>query len=228
MTKLFSNLIAILLSCGIIVTISTAHANKLKNDVAAKEEAKFTPPIMIAIPGKNYEIGKYEVTQKQWRDIMGNNPSSFSNCGDDCPVEQVSWNDVQEFLTKLKQKTGKQYRLPKEAEWEYACYGGSKTEYCGSNDANTVGWNNSNSNKTTHPVGQKQANGYGLFDMSGNVWEWQEDCYEGNYEVNCGGRVLRGGSWFFRPQLTRAAYRNRNDAAFRNVNYGFRLARTLP
>jgi formylglycine-generating enzyme required for sulfatase activity len=95
---------------------------------------------MIRIPSRNYELGKFEVTQAQWLAVMGNNPSDFTACGNNCPVEQVSWNDIQEFLQKLNAKTGKNYRLPTEAEWEYACYGGTKTEYCGSNDINAVAW----------------------------------------------------------------------------------------
>lgn len=181
---------------------------------------------MIRIPGKNYELGKYEVTQGEWKAVMGSPPPElyFKNCGDTCPVEQVSWNDVQEYLQKLNSHTGKQYRLPTEAEWEYACYGGSQTEYCGGNNIDSVAWYESNSGKTTHPVGQKQANGYGLFDMSGNVWEWMSDCYA----RGCAERVLRGGSWLHEARVTRAAFSNEYDPATRSINFGFRLARTLP
>lgn len=179
---------------------------------------------MVRIPGKNYEIGKYEVTQGEWRAVMGNNPSQFSNCGDTCPVEQVSWNDVQEFIQKLNAKTGRQYRLPTEAEWEYACYGGSQAEYCGGNNIDSVAWYDGNSGNTTHSAGQKQANGYGLYDMSGNVWEWMSDCYNGN----CEERVLRGGSWGNVPGYARAADRSRGSMVYRYDYEGFRLARTLP
>ena len=198
-----------------------AAGTKLK---AIKEEAK--DPAMVRIPGRNYELGKYEVTQKEWREVMGSNPPElkFTSCGDTCPVENVSWNDIQEFLQKLNAKTGKQYRLPTEAEWEYACYGGSQTEYCGSNDINAVAWYDSNSNQTTHPVGQKQANGYGLYDMSGNVWEWMENKYDNEHD----GRALRGGSWGYGPRYVRAADRNGNDPSNRFNYIGFRLARTLP
>jgi formylglycine-generating enzyme required for sulfatase activity len=178
-------------------------------------------PEMIPIPGKNYEMGKYDVTQKEWRDIMGNNPSNFSGCGDTCPVEQVSWNDVQEFLQKLNAKTGKQYRLPIEEEWEYACYGGNKTEYCGSNDINSVAWYRKNSNTTMHPVGQKQANGYGLYDMSGNVCQWMQNEYGR-------GRALRGCSWISGSDESRAASRISGVPTVRSLITGFRLARTLP
>ncbi len=184
-------------------------------------------PEMIAIPGRNYEMGKHEVTQAQWQAVMGNNPSAFE--GANQPVEKVSWNDIQKYLTKLNQKTGKQYRLPTEAEWEYACYGGSQTEYCGSGNFDAVAWYKGNSDGRTHPVGQKQANGYGLHDMSGNVWEWMENKYDDDHDW----RVLRGGSWYDNSQDVRAASRLRSDAGGRgfiqwDTNFGFRLARTLP
>jgi len=223
-----------------------------------EEEAKFTPPTMIRIPGKNFEMGKYEVTQKEWRAIMGNSPSQFTSCGDNCPVEQVSWDDIQFYLQKLNAKTSKQYRLPTEAEWEVGCRGGKVAsvappnpsanmsnmslsilamamgatvppnptivdteEYCGSNQINTVAWSAANSNETTHPVGQKQANGYGLYDMSGNVWEWMLDEDKGLH-------ALRGGSWISILQSMRVSYRTRSWPASRDSSYGFRLARTLP
>jgi formylglycine-generating enzyme required for sulfatase activity len=180
--------------------------------------------VMVAIPGKSYEMEKYEVTQKEWRAVMGSNPSHFSNCGDTCPVENVSWNDIQIYLQKLNSKTGKQYRLPTEAEWEYACAGGTITLYCGSNDINAVAWYKGNINSTTHPVGQKQANGFGLYDMSGNVWEWMENKYDNERDS----RALRGGSWFFIPQYVRKESRSSCEPAYRADYIGFRVARTLP
>lgn len=188
-------------------------------------------PVMVILP-KPYAMGKYEVTQAEWRALMGNNPSNFMNCGGNCPVENVNWNDAQAYIQKLNAMTGKQYRLPTEAEWEYACYGGNliRDEYCGGSDINAVAWygNNGkpggNSGLSTHPVGQKQANGYGLHDMSGNVAEWMNDCYEGD----CSKRMIRGGSWVLDAQSARVWERYTYDTTKLNISFGFRLARTLP
>ena len=191
---------------------------------AVTAEAKAPEIAMVNIPAKNYEMGKYEVTQGQWKAVMGKNPSKFKKCGDNCPVENVSWNDVQKFIKKLNGLTGKQYRLPNKTEWEYACYGGSQTEYCGSNIIDSVAWYDSNSGNKTHPAGQKQANGYGLYDMSGNVMEWMQDCYDSS----CDGRELRGGSWGYYWAYARSVdhYVLRPDVW--GDDEGFRVARTLP
>jgi formylglycine-generating enzyme required for sulfatase activity len=184
-----------------------------------------------------FSMGKTEVTQGQWRSIMGTSPSKFSACGDTCPVETVSWVDAQAFVKKLSAKTGKQYRLSSEAEWEYACRAGGQDEYCGSGRADDLGWHGANSGGSTRPVGGKQANAWGLHDMSGNVWEWTEDCWKENYNGaptdgsawttdNCSPRVVRGGSWYFTPQSLRAANRDRNSAANQVSGIGFRVART--
>ena len=186
----------------------------------------------------SFYMSKYEVTQKQWRDIMGTNPSHFKNC-DNCPVEKVSWNDIQDFIKTLNAKTGKKYRLPTEAEWEYAAKGGQNYKYAGSDNIGSVAWYGSNSGSKTHPVGQKSANGYGLYDMSGNVWEWCQDTWHDNYNnapTNgtawlTGGdnsrRVLRGGSWFNDGLNCRVANRFRNSPTSRSGNVGFRLARGI-
>lgn len=179
---------------------------------------------MIRIPDKNYEIGKYEVTQKEWREVMGNNPSQFSGCGDSCPVEQVSWNDIQLFLKKLNKKTGKQYRLPIEVEWEYACYGGSKSEYCGGANLDAVGWYNENSGDKTHPVGQKKDNGYGLYDMTGNVSEWMSDCKDSQ----CVEHVIRSCAWGDLDIMSDTSFRITVTSTERDGHLGFRLARTIP
>ncbi len=191
---------------------------------AGKYKGPVIVPAMVPVPGKSYEIGKYEVTQAEWRSVMGNNPSKFGGCGDNCPVEKVSWDDAQAFIQKLNAQTGKLYRLPTEAEWEYACYGGTQSELCGGNDADAVAWIDSNAKEQTHSVGQKQANGYGLYDMSGNVMEWTDDCWEGN----CTQRVVRGGSWNSDARSVSASYRIRFVTLIRNSSGGFRLVRTVP
>ncbi|MCK9232756.1 MAG: SUMF1/EgtB/PvdO family nonheme iron enzyme [Syntrophales bacterium] len=184
----------------------------------------------------DFYIGKYEVTQGQWQNIMGNNPSYSKNCGDNCPVEQVSWNDAQQFISRLNSQSGKQYRLPTEAEWEYAARSGGKSEkYAGGNDVDTVAWYKDNSGSQTNPVGRKQPNGLGLYDMSGNVWEWCHDWYGSDFYRNSGRdnpggpssgsyRVLRGGCWNYDAASSRAAIRGRSHPGVRKSFLGFRLA----
>jgi len=198
------------------------------------DESNENPVHSVILSG--FFIGKYEVTQKQWRDINGNNPSKFINC-DNCPVEQVSWNDVQEFIQKLNQKTGKNYRLPTEAEWEYAARGGNKSSgytYSGSNSVGDVAWYTDNSGSKTQQVGQKQQNELGLFDMSGNVWEWCSDWYGADYYQNSSTsnpkgpssgstRVGRGGCWYFDGQRCRTSNRSGNGPGYSYDNMGFRL-----
>ena len=187
----------------------------------------------------DFSIGKYEVTQGQWQAVMGNNPSNFSSCGDDCPVENVSWDDVQEFIRKLNERRGgsvtRPYRLPTESEWEYAARSGGKQEkFSGGDKIDAVAWYASNSGNGTHPVGRKLANGLGLYDMSGNVWEWVNDWYDSGYygksprdnpqgPTTGSGRVCRGGGWDYVPRNVRAAYRNDFDPGFRDNILGFRL-----
>ena len=190
------------------------------------------PVHSVSVPA--FEMAQTEVTQAQWQAVMGGNPSNFKGC-ESCPVEMVSWDDIQDYLRKLNAKTGKQYRLPSEAEWEYACRSGGSYTYCGSHTLGDVAWFYDNSDRKTHPVGQKQANAFGLYDMSGNVWEWVADCWNSNYagvpsdgsawmRGECGSRVLRGASWLDTPGNARAAYRGRYTSGFRDFNSGFRLA----
>ena len=189
---------------------------------------------------KSFYMQTTEVTHGQWKEIMGNNPSSFKNCGDDCPVDKVSWNDVQEFIRKLNQKEGiNKYRLPTEAEWEYACRAGSTTRFCfGDSDSrlSEYAWYDDNSSKKTHPVGQKKPNIWGLFDMYGNVWEWCQD-WKGNYQSSDvtdpkgpssgSSRVHRGGSWNDLARYCRSADRSLYSPGSRDFNLGFRLSRTF-
>ncbi len=190
----------------------------------------------------DYYIGKYEVTQRQWQAIMGvstklSNPSYFSNC-DSCPVENISWEDIQVFLSILNKKTSKTYRLPTEAEWEYAARGGisnssgTATKYLGSDNISYIAWYLDNSSNRTHPVGRKAPNDLGIYDMSGNVWEWCSDWY-GDYSssrqtnpkgsANGSNRVLRGGGWNYSPRYCRVSYRNGINPEDRGSNCGFRL-----
>jgi formylglycine-generating enzyme required for sulfatase activity len=184
----------------------------------------------------DFYIGKYEVTQAQWKAVMGSNPSYYK--GDNLPVENVSWNDVQEFIRKLNAKTGENYRLPTEAEWEYAARGGASSrgyKYSGSNNVGEVAWYGDNSGSKTHTVGQKRANELGIYDMSGNVWEWCRDWY-GSYsssaQQNPTGaysgsyRVARGGSWDYYAQSVRVPNRGINTPGDRSRGIGFRLVRS--
>jgi formylglycine-generating enzyme required for sulfatase activity len=192
----------------------------------------------------DFHIGKYEVTQGQWTAIMGSNPSHHKSCGGDCPVEMVSWNDVQEFIGRLNGRSGGDkgspgtYRLPTEAEWEYAARSGGKVErYSGrDDDAGSVGWYIRNA-QGTHRVGTLAPNGLGIHDMSGNVWEWTSDWYAANYyssspRDNPTGpssgerRVLRGGSFGDEAFDLRACYRNVLPPDYRSSSKGFRLVRT--
>lgn len=199
---------------------------KITQEDASKPGAVFRDcpdcPEMVVITTR-YAMGKYLVTQKQWRDRMGSNASFFRDCGDECPVENVSWNDVQEFLAKLNDKTGRDYGLPTEAQWEFACRAGSQAETCGGQQFDAVAWYLRNSGGRTHPVGQKQPNGLGLYDMNGNVWEWTSGCLR----EDCRERILRGGSWTFDPQFPRSRWRIGIGASMRSNDYGFRLARAL-
>ncbi len=173
----------------------------------------------------SFAIGKYPVTQAQYEAVMGTNPSLFQNCfknNPQNPVEMVSWDEAQAFCKELSQITGKTYRLPTEAEWEYACRGGTTTRFYFGDDANQLGdyaWYDGNSQSTTHPVGQKKPNAWGLYDMSGNVWEWCEDNWHDNYigapkdgsawlTNDHDYQIMRGGSWFDFPSYCRSASRD--------------------
>ena len=181
-----------------------------------------------------YYIGKTEVTQALWKAVMGSNPSWFK--GDNLPVENVSWNDCQEFIRKLNDLTGQNFRLPTEAEWEFACRGGINSggyRYSGSDYIDDVAWYDDNSRETTHPVAKKLPNELGIYDMSGNVWEWCNDWY-GFYcsgaQINpkgpCDGlnRVYRGGSWGYYGWCCRSSLRNCDSPGYHSVYLGLRLA----
>ena len=183
----------------------------------------------------DYYIGETEVTQELWEAVMGSNHSRFKG-NNQRPVESVSWKDCQKFIKELNRLTGKEFRLPTEAEWEYAARGGKYSRgytYSGSDNADEVAWYYDNSGDETHPVKTKKANKLGLYDMSGNVWEWCNDWYGGyqSYsQTNPTGpskgeyRVLRGGSWGNFDWCVRVSFRYFNSPGTRNDNYGLRLA----
>ncbi len=186
----------------------------------------------------DFSIGKYVVTQGQWQAVMGNNPSYFTACGPNCPVEQVSWDDVQKFIQRLNAQTGKNYRLSYEAEWEYAARSGGRHEqWAGTSNPGELGayaWFEDNSGEKTQQVGTRRPNGLGLYDMSGNVWQWCKDWYGADYyrkspsknphgPSSGSNRVMRGGSWCLSEGLIRAASRNYRAPASRLNCIGFRL-----
>ena len=198
-----------------------------------KKPADREKPVHRVTLTNNYYIGKYEVTQALWQAVMGSNPSCFK--GDDLPVEMVTWNDCQDFISKLNAMTGKRFRLPSEAEWEYAARGGNKSrgyQYIGSNTIGDVAWYGDNSGSKTHAVGTKQPNELGIYDMAGNVLEWCQDWY-GSYnsspQVNPTGaasgsrRVDRGGSWLNSAWNCRTSYRDESASCCCDSNLGFRL-----
>ncbi len=177
-------------------------------------------------------LGKTEVTQGFWEKVMGENPSYFR--GPDRPVEQVSWEDAERFAAEFGRRTGAKFRLPSEAEWEYACRAGSSDDRYGGLES--IAWYEGNSGGRTHPAAQKRPNAFGLYDMLGNVWEWCADRYSTFYysigpKVNPRGpesgalRVSRGGSWSYGARDVRASNRSLNDPSLRGSSLGFRLAR---
>lgn len=227
--------------------VNAAFADALRTNSGAKREwfTSETPQHQVAIKEGLY-LGEFEVTQSQWRAVMGNNPSRFRNC-DSCPVEQVSWHDAQEFIKKLNETNdGYQYRLPSEAEWEYACRAGTTTMFAFGDSLNST-QANFNGNypyadgltgtwlKKTTTVGSYQPNAWGFYDMHGNVYEWVEDVWADSYNGlsedgsantsngNQAYRVLRGGSWTNHAKYCRSAYRNRVGLDYRYMDSGFRV-----
>ncbi len=186
----------------------------------------------------NFYMGVFLVTQSQWKAVMNNNPAHFRDYGNNCPVENVNWNEVQIFIDELNRAAGKTYRLPTEAEWEYAARsGGENQKWAGTSmeaELSLYAHYDDNSKGQIHPVGQKRPNGLGLYDMSGNVWEWVEDWYARDYyasssNVNPSGpnegetRVLRGGSRYSDAKSLRTSYRSHNHPDYKYSNIGFRL-----
>jgi formylglycine-generating enzyme required for sulfatase activity len=211
---------------------------------------RFADEVQHSVTVSSFYLGRYEVTQKEWREVMGNNPGYFK--GDDLPVENVSWYEAVEYCNKRSQKEGltpaytikgtnvtwnkkaNGYRLPTEAEWEYACRAGTTTPFNTGSSVDSAGWYGNNSDGKTHPVGEKQPNAWGLYDMHGNVWEWCWDWYgdyAGGAQTDPSGagtgsyRVVRGGSWAYGAGLLRSAGRLRFFPVDRYNILGFRVAR---
>ena len=237
-TSLSSNTITIPVKNGISIDMVRVEAGTFTMGSTLKKNYKYDhgkPPHSVTLTN-DYYIGKYEVTQALWKAVMGNNPSSFK--GDNLPVEEVSWDDCQEFISKLNSITDKKFRLPTEAEWEYAARGGNKSrgyKYSGSNDPSKVAWYwKRNSDGTTHAVGTKKPNELGIYDMSGNVYEWCQDIY-GSYssssQTNPTGatsgsyRVIRGGSScaYSTDWWNRLASRLDRSPDYRDNDLGLRL-----
>jgi formylglycine-generating enzyme required for sulfatase activity len=198
-------------------------------------------PVTVSRP---FLISKYEITQRQWKTVVGKNPSAFK--GDDLPVDSVSWNDVQQFITKLKERSHGPYRLPTEAEWEYCCraestnlFGyGAHYEPVSDRNLSCYAWFRADANNRTHAVGEKKPNLWGLYDTEGNLWEWCQDWYAPDFYARSPAkdplnnqpaveRVFRGGSWFLDWRNLRAAYRSGNLPDFKSQYVGFRLVREI-
>ena len=229
------NTITIPVKNGISIEMVKVEAGSFNMGATPEMQAPYEveKPVHRVTLTNNYYIGKYEVTQALWQAVMGSNPSYFK--GDDLPVEQVSWNDCQDFISKLNAMTGKRFRLPSEAEWEYAARGGKKSrgyQYSDSNTLGDVAWYEGNSGSKTHAVGTKQPNELGIYDMTGNVYEWCQDWY-GSYSsspqtnpigaVSGSSRVDRGGSWFFTAKHCRSSYRFNLTPGYRLNFLGLRL-----
>ena len=234
-SSLSGNALTIPVKNGISIEMVKVEAGSFNMGATPEMQAPYEveKPVHRVTLTNNYYIGKYEVTQALWQAVMGSNPSYFK--GDDLPVEQVSWNDCQDFISKLNAMTGKRFRLPSEAEWEYAARGGKKSrgyQYSGSNTLGDVAWYEGNSGSKPHAVGTKQPNELGIYDMTGNVYEWCQDWY-GSYSsspqtnpigaVSGSSRVDRGGSWFFTAKHCRSSYRFNLTPGYRLNFLGLRL-----
>ena len=231
-----SNAISIPVKDGISIEMVKVEAGTFMMGATSemKDPYNMEKPVHQVTLTNDYYMGKYEVTQALWEAVMGRNPSEYK--GDNLPVEQVSWNDCQEFISKLNSLTGRKFRLPTEAEWEYAARGGKKSrgyQYSGNSNISDVAWYDGNSGSKPHPVGTKQANELGIYDMSGNVYEWCSDWY-GSYSSSSqtnptgadsgSGRVVRGGSWYDFAWDCRLSYRGSITPFYRGNDLGLRLA----
>lgn len=216
----------------VVIRAGIFDMGSMDGDVDAK------PGHSVAI--NSFLLGKTELTYGQWKAVMGPGSQSLSHCGDECPVSQVSWEDAHQYVMKLSERTGKQYRLPSESEWEYSALAGGTERWEGGSDEKRLdrhAWYGANSSGRSHVVGQRRPNAFGLYDMQGNVWEWVQDVWHPNYigaptdgsAWMIGGdadlRVLRGGSWFDKPVSLRTSYRSWNTSVIHYYGAGLRIAR---
>lgn len=223
-------------SIGMEFILIPAGSFNMGADINSRGAADDESPVHRVSISKPFYLGKFEVTQAQWMAIMGSNPSHFK--GQNNPVEKVSWGDAQAFIQKLNAKEGhNRYRLPTEAEWEYAARAGTDSVYSFGDDATSLGqyaWYTANPGNATHPVGQKRPNPWGFYDMYGNVWEWVQDWHDGNYYSNSPStdpmgpssglyRGYRGGSWRGSKRSCRSAYRYNASPDYGSSDIGFRL-----
>ena len=227
-------------SLGMELILIPSGSFRMGGDKKLEQAEDHETPRHIVKIGQPFFLGKYEVTQMQWSEIMNNNPSEF--IGDLRPVERVSWNDVKVFIQKLntKEETNK-YRMPTEAEWEYAARAGSESSYTFGNDTNILSqyaWFRKNSAGKTHPVGQLNPNAWGLYDMHGNVHEWCQDWFDRNYYSQSASnsplgpstglaKALRGGDWGSEDWYCRCASRSLSSLDRRSNRLGFRLVRMV-
>ena len=234
-TLLGNNTISIPVKNGISIEMVKVEAGTFMMGATSemKDSYDWEKPVHQVTLTNDYYMGKYEVTQALWEAVMGSNPSYFK--GDNLPVEKMSWNDCLEFISKLNSMTGRKFRLPTEAEWEYAARGGKKSrsyQYSGSSNISDVAWYYGNSGSKTHPVGTKQANELGIYDMSGNVYEWCQDWYgsfSSSSQTNPTGsdsgsnRVFRGGGWNCNAGCCRSSFRCYITPDIRDYYLGLRL-----
>ncbi len=226
-----------LLPAGTLIMGSPETRTAGLSEEALKYIGEFEEQPQHTVSIRAFAIGTYEVTQAEWEAVMDNNPSGFR--GERLPVENISWEEAQEFVRRLSERTGKRYRLPTEAEWEYAARAGSTRIFpYGDNPAQLPdhAWFRANADGRSHPVGTRRPNAFGLYDMLGNVWERTEDCWRPHYEEapvdgsartdgDCDLRVVRGGSWVNLPQFLRSAARFRYSITSRYEFVGLRVAR---
>jgi formylglycine-generating enzyme required for sulfatase activity len=214
-----------LLAAALSLPVATADPGSETQAAVAAIEAS-----MVRIPFSTpFAIARFEVTQKQWRALMGNDPGrdlTLQQGCDECAVGHVSWDDAKKFIAKLNGITGGGYRLPTADEWEFACQASGNHRHCGSDNIDEIAWIRDNSGDRVHPVGQKKPNAWGLYDMSGNVFEWTQDCVEGNVFA-CDTAVMKGGAadgtYHCALNETRSNVMTRSRAAID----GFRVARTV-